>query len=408
MGKTKASKPPSAMKKGKGESSTWWYVCAAAVLLVAVAVAFGWSRPPLPPREPATKPIPKETSTKAPPKQKAPPRTQKAPPREEASKRVDQMPECVQWAELGECDKNPDFMRNSCQASCPHLEIAEVPASAQSDAKAAKASKKMTKDVAWPKPELPPDLAQAQLETDRAGVTTLGHGCTDARSDCETLARWNLSACGEAPFMLTECSRTCGTCHYGKLISQVTEACKDSHDQCANWASMGECENNKRFMLNGCSVSCGVCEEKKVGCSRRNVVPGVMPPTGMGEMFRHALTDPETLARYETKALSTDPYVLQFENILDESEARDMISRCATDDRFERSMAGDQLSPVRTSTQCWCDDTHGCIDHPTVTKITERMMNITRLPVENAEYFQILKYEPGQFYKVLAPYGALL
>ena len=88
------------------------------------------------------------------------------------------------------------------------------------------------------------------------------------------------------------------------------------------------------------------------------------------------------------------------------------------------------LSPVRTSTQCWCDDTHGCIDHPTVQRVTERMTNITRLPVNNAgslpdgavpavvsntshiegpshtwqvnnaEYFQILKYERGQFYRV--------
>lgn len=27
-------------------------------------------------------------------------------------------------------------------------------------------------------------------------------------------------------------------------------------------------------------------------------------------------------------------------------------------------------------------------------------MNITRMPVDNAEYMQILRYEPGQFYRV--------
>ena len=75
-----------------------------------------------------------------------------------------------------------------------------------------------------------------------------------------------------------------------------------------------------------------------------------------------------------------------------------MIDRCK--DRLERSYAGDQLSPVRTSTQCWCDDTADCITHPTVVAVTERIMSIVGMPTNNAEYFQILRYEPGQFYRV--------
>lgn len=200
--------------------------------------------------------------------------------------------------------------------------------------------------------------------------------------------------------MLTECRRTCGTCQYGKLISEVTATCADSRNECAGWAKSGECEANKRFMLSSCSASCGVCEQKKVGCSRRNTVPGLPTPTGLSDMFRNALSHPDIVAKHSPQALSTDPYVLQFENMVDPQEAQDMINRCAQFDRFERSMAGDQLSPVRTSTQCWCDDTHNCIDHPTVEKVTERMMNITGIPTANAEYFQILKYEKDQFYKV--------
>ena len=68
-------------------------------------------------------------------------------------------------------------------------------------------------------------------------------------------------------------------------------------------------------------------------------------------------------------------------------------------DKLERSLAGDQLSPVRTSTQYWCDDSDDCTQHPVVLKITERMMNITGMPVDHAEYFQILRYEKGQFYR---------
>tara|TARA_B100000795_G_scaffold245756_1_gene211042 strand:+ start:139 stop:396 length:258 start_codon:yes stop_codon:yes gene_type:complete len=34
-----------------------------------------------------------------------------------------------------------------------------------------------------------------------------------------------------------------------------------------------------------------------------------------------------------------------------------------------------------------------------VRALTDRMMNVTRLPYNNAEYFQILQYHEGQFYK---------
>ena len=116
----------------------------------------------------------------------------------------------------------------------------------------------------------------------------------------------------------------------------------------------------------------------------------------MEEMFAASLRD---YPQYEPTALSTDPYVVQFENLVTADEAKDFIDRCDLNGKFERSLAGDQLSPVRTSTQCWCDEKDGCLAHPTVEKVTRRLLNVTRLPFENAEYFQILKYEEGQFYR---------
>ena len=52
--------------------------------------------------------------------------------------------------------------------------------------------------------------------------------------------------------------------------------------------------------------------------------------------------------------------------------------------KLERSLAGDQISPVRTSTQFWCDDSDGCTSDPTMLKVTARMMNISNLPVAAA------------------------
>ena len=44
---------------------------------------------------------------------------------------------------------------------------------------------------------------------------------------------------------------------------------------------------------------------------------------------------------------------------------------------------------MRTSAQCWCDDKDDCLANPAVRALTDRMLNVTRLPYNNAEYFQI-------------------
>jgi len=65
-------------------------------------------------------------------------------------------------------------------------------------------------------------------------------------------------------------------------------------------------------------------------------------------MFENIASDyPE----YSPTVLSKDPYVIQFENLITPEEAAAMIKIAG--DRLVRSLAGDQLSPVRTSTQYW-------------------------------------------------------
>jgi len=318
----------------------------------------------------------------------------------------DERPECRQWAAQGECTRNSVYMAGACARSC----AGRLPDPA-SGGKAAAAAAREVKSVKvdWTEPVLEPALAAAQRETDARYEQGEGdltsrqsewRRCEDVRPDCKELARGNLSACGEAEFMLTECRKTCRTCNNTPLISGLYE-CKDTNDGCPVWARSGECENNRRFMLSGCSVSCNVCQEKKVGCERRNAEPGFRSPTGLSDMFERALVDfprfsPAALSR-PTEDNPTAPYVLQFEDIISPEEAKTLIEIAGS--KLERSLAGDQVSPVRTSTQYWCDDSDDCTSHPTVVKITERMMNITTMPVNHAEYFQILRYQKGEFYK---------
>ena len=41
------------------------------------------------------------------------------------------------------------------------------------------------------------------------------------RRDCAMLARHNLSGCGEAPVMLTDCRKTCRLCRHARVVEEV-------------------------------------------------------------------------------------------------------------------------------------------------------------------------------------------
>eukprot|EP00967_Tisochrysis_lutea_P134688 scaffold238267_cov33-Tisochrysis_lutea.AAC.1 len=312
----------------------------------------------------------------------------------------DKHPSCAHWAASGECARNPKYMGSSCARSCagklPEPSNQQHPQASEADATNARDGL-VPITVDWSKPTLSPKLATAQTQMEDAlAVGTLAQarwGCVDERDDCAELARWNLSACGEAPFMLTQCRKTCRTCEHQNLIGELFE-CEDKNEDCAAWAATGECEANRRYMLSSCSKACGVCKQKAFACARRNPVAGVLSPSGLTEMFQAALQD---FPQYEPKLLSSDPPILQFENLITPEEAKAMIA--IPGDKLVRSLAGDQLSPVRTSTQYWCDDSDGCTRNQVIEAVTRRMSRIARMPEENAEYFQILRYEPGQFYK---------
>ena len=42
---------------------------------------------------------------------------------------------------------------------------------------------------------------------------------------------------------------------------EVDESCKDTHELCSSWASLGECTKNPDYMLKGCPKSCNSCPD---------------------------------------------------------------------------------------------------------------------------------------------------
>jgi len=169
--------------------------------------------------------------------------------------------------------------------------------------------------------------------------------------------------------------------------------CKNHYGDatCEEWARGGECDRNKGFMRQQCARACNSCGWVDNACE------GTAPPAkmagGINEVFERAAEMPSATVHHR------DPWVVTFSNFVSDDEAAAFID--TTSHHFERSLSGDQVSPVRTSQQAWCQPhiTDACVKDPLVRAVHERVVNVTGVPIENAEFFQVLRYEPGQFYK---------
>ena len=95
------------------------------------------------------------------------------------------------------------------------------------------------------------------------------------------------------------------------------------------------------------------------------------------------------------------PWILVIDNFLTQSECQHLIAM-GRDRGYERSGETSKQNVMklttasRTSTNAWCYEP--CYSHPTTQQILQRLEHLTNVPDTNAEYLQLLKYEPGQFY----------
>ena len=81
---------------------------------------------------------------------------------------------------------------------------------------------------------------------------------------------------------------------------------------------------------------------------------------------------------------------------IDASEVEALVTKGGH--HFERSLAGDAVTKVRTSETSWCNVPY-CEGDATVQRIKQRVSNVTGVPIANSEHIQVLRYEAGQFYK---------
>ncbi|KAL3930261.1 MAG: hypothetical protein SGPRY_001615 [Prymnesium sp.] len=182
-----------------------------------------------------------------------------------------------------------------------------------------------------------------------------GAPCFDSSDQCRRYAQEG--QCESDPsYMGRECSQSCGLCdgrvdaierderaEEREFRSRFT-GCTNNHASCASWARSGECEANPSFMSANCRASCAECEsaachDLEVGCSAR---------AAKGECASNY-----TLLASCPFSCKRDPWILAFDDFLEEWEADHLVK--VGGHTFQRSLAGDGVTPVRTSSTSWCN-----------------------------------------------------
>jgi len=162
-----------------------------------------------------------------------------------------------------------------------------------------------------------------------------------------------------------------------------------------------------------CGKSCNKCHlrDPKLRCARDALNISTSPIYNPGDMNNMFSTISSRYGnQYDINIVSTDPWIVTFDNFLTDDEVDAIIS---TQKRWERSTdsgltnefgeTGRVLSSGRTSTNSWCDQY--CQDHPLVKNAMKKIEEVTFIPKDNYESFQVLHYDVGQYYKTHHDFG---
>lgn len=196
--------------------------------------------------------------------------------------------------------------------------------------------------------------------------------------------------------------------HADPKYEPTRELCKIKHPNCAYWASLGECDNNPRYMRTSCSPVCKTCDmhDTNLRCPWDPKTEPALSPGDLDKMFEKITTDP-AFSVYSPQILSQPkddgPWIILLDDFVSEEECNHLIT-LGEDKGYFRSEGGDgigeggnyksKVSEHRTSYQTWCID--DCHTDPVTKTVNERIEQLTGISQQNFEYLQLLKVSYDQ------------
>jgi len=282
---------------------------------------------------------------------------------------IDQEKECQYWGSIGECEKNRSYMLRFCPVSCDSCSQ---------------------------------DLGESQIVDNEATKEIISR--SQEYYENEVLLK--------------------------PEYIKVKKECKNRHESCSSWVSMGECEANPSYMQMNCALACQSCLKLDIDY-RCPLDPDAVDALEAGElntMFENIvkLYNPTILSRpnveeeeeeigenVDVKEVRVNhiskmnkPWIIYIDNFISDEQ-------CNKLSEFGHSIGYEQSRDVgkkkfdgtydavanngRTSKNAWCSEK--CMADPAVEQVLNKIKNATGIPIVNQEQLQLLRYEVGQFYR---------
>mmetsp|Transcript_16916 Transcript_16916/g.52706 ORF Transcript_16916/g.52706 Transcript_16916/m.52706 type:complete len:512 (+) Transcript_16916:213-1748(+) len=370
---------------------------------------------------------------------------------------------CWEWSWYGECDRNVDYMRSSCALACGACardaaggsseEACENP---DDDAVRGIIRDPQGKWASGPIKNALAAMDRTPNPSDKGVYQDVEHRAPDrgelhvywmgdggATTDTETGQKLSTLAHGKTKRLATflghvfrvadDQGATLATFRVlpHRPTYRVTEdaianhadaeVCVDADASCPQRAARGECLTSPGWTIMKCSKSCNACHlrDPEVRCPRHGMnvrqTPGARPGD-IGALFSGLSTkwpefnvtihsrpggDPE----HPENDVADGPWVATLGGFVSEAEGAAILGTVS--DQFERSTDQGKInrfgekekvvSKSRTSENAWC--TGKCYTNPATRAVARRIQDVTGVPTENYEKFQVLRYTEGQQYR---------
>ena len=156
-------------------------------------------------------------------------------------------------------------------------------------------------------------------------------------------------------------------------FERVRHKCRNQHEDCTYWASLGECDANPKYMQLNCAPACETCDQLDIR-HRCPIEPDnelIWKPGDLNTLFENIVDNadgsgeylkfnPNALSRPQTKKDGTPagvekdgPWIVLLENFLTDEEA-DRLIELGTKKGYERSADVGKEKPGKKSNTNTC------------------------------------------------------
>ena len=160
---------------------------------------------------------------------------------------------CAHWADIGECESNPGFMKSNCAASCSASGTDEggvEECRARSSPPARARARLRSRAHALPRLVLP--LLKGNLTEDLEG--NCFYWSTDG--ECDSNPEWMSRSCHRSCAILRNCGRAPESAECAAPFECPLERDRDDEANCAERARKGECRSGSIWRGDSALLSC--------------------------------------------------------------------------------------------------------------------------------------------------------